>query len=180
MRVRTSSLTINKQTKPCTLGNGTILGTSVVMYRGADIGSECLIADLSSIREEVLVGDNTIIGRGVSIENCCHIGSFCKLETNAYITAFSEIQDYVFIAPGVVTSNDKYTARRINTNFKGVTIKKGGRLGAQATILPEIVINENGFAAAGSMVTKDIPQNVIYCGNPARYMKRVPIEEQIK
>ncbi len=80
----------------------------------------------------------------------------------------------------MVTSNDKFAARLKGKEyiFKGVTIKHGGRVGAQATILPEITINKEGFAASGSVVTKDIPEGTIYCGNPAKYMKAVP-EDQL-
>lgn len=180
MKVKTSSLNINEQLEPCIIKDNCIIGNFVVLYRGCSIGTECLIADLSSIREDVTIDNNTIIGRGVSIENCCNIGAFCKLETNAYITAFSEIGDYVFIAPGIVTTNDRYAAREPDVTFKGITVKKGGRVGAQATILPEVIIYENGFAAAGSVVTKDIPENEIHCGNPAKYMKGVPLKQQIQ
>ncbi len=179
MKVKTSSLNISGKLEPCIIKDNCIIGNFVVLYRGCSIGSECLIADLSSIREDVTIDNNTIIGRGVSIENCCSIGAFCKLETNAYITAYSEIEDYAFIAPGIVTTNDRYAARQHGVTFKGVTVKKGGRVGAQATILPEVIIYENGFAAAGSVVTKNIPKNEIHCGNPAKYMKDVPLKQQI-
>ncbi len=180
MRVRTSALDTAKELKPCTVSDNCVIGTSVVLYRGCSIGAECLVADLATIREDVAVGNNTIVGRGAAVENCCTIGAFCKLETNVYVTAYSEIQDHVFIAPGVITSNDIYAARgSADTVFKGVTVKRGGRIGAQATVLPGITINEDGFAAAGSMVTKDIPEAAIHCGNPARYMKPVPDEQQL-
>lgn len=83
--------------------------------------------------------------------------------------------------PGVVTSNDNYAARLKGKDytFKGVTVKRGGRIGAQATILPGKVINEDGFAAAGSVVTKDIPAKNINCGNPAKYFRDVPEDQLI-
>ncbi len=180
MRVATSVLAAAPNLPPCDVGDNCVIGTSAILYRGCNIGNACLIADLSSIRENVSVGNNTIIGRGVSIENNCIIGSFCKLETNVYITAYSTLEDDVFVAPGVVTSNDRFAARLKGKEyvFKGVTIKHGGRIGAQATILPEITIQEEGFAAAGSIVTKDIPRGIVHCGNPAKYMKCVP-EDQL-
>ncbi len=181
MRVATSALKSSNYLKECIIGDGCVIGTSAILYRGCILGNECLVADLSTIRENVLVGSNTIIGRGVAVENDCSIGNYCKLETNVYITAFSKLEDYVFIAPGVITSNDNYAARLKGktAEFKGVTVKRGGRIGAQATILPGKVIYEDAFAAAGSMVTKDIPTQEIYCGNPARYFREVPEDQLI-
>jgi len=180
MRVATSALKADNTLMGCSIGDGCVVGTSVILYRGCTIDKECLIADLATIRENVKIGCNTIIGRGVAVENHCNIGSYCKLETNVYITAFSQLEDQVFVAPGVITSNDNYAARLKGkpSEFEGVTIKRGGRIGAQATILPGKVIWEDGFAAAGSMVTKDIPTKEIHCGNPARYLRDVP-EDQL-
>ncbi|MDP4177085.1 MAG: acyltransferase [Bacillota bacterium] len=167
---------------PAVIGSNTIIGTGVIIYAGCNIGEYVLIADLSTIRENVRIGEKTIIGRGVAVENFCNIGSYCKLETNVYITAYSEIEDYVFIAPGVVTSNDNFASRTKERFkcFKGVTIKRGGRIGAQATLLPGKIINEDAFVAAGSVVTKNVNKNVIVAGNPARYMKDVPEEQLLK
>lgn len=181
MSVSTSELKRENNLSSCKIGDNCVIGTSAILYRGCSIGENCLVADISTIRENVLVGNNTIIGRGVAIENNCIIGSHCKLETNVYITAYSELEDHVFIAPGVVTSNDNYAARLKGKDctFKGVTVKRGGRIGAQATILPGKVINEDAFAAAGSVVTKDIPAKNINCGNPAKYFRDVPEDQLI-
>ncbi|KPU45368.1 dTDP-3-amino-3,6-dideoxy-alpha-D-galactopyranose 3-N-acetyltransferase [Oxobacter pfennigii] len=167
---------------PAAIKEGCLIGAGVVIYCGCEIGEKVLVADLATIRENVKIGNKTIIGRGVAVENFCTIGSNCKLETNAYLTAYSLVEDFVFIAPGVVTSNDNFAARskeRFN-HFKGVTIKKGGRVGAQATILPGKVINEDGFAAAGSVVTRDIEEGKIAAGNPAKVLRDVPKDQLLK
>lgn len=167
---------------PVIIKDGCLIGAGVIIYGGAAIGEKVLVADLATVRENVSIGEKTIIGRGVAVENYCRVGSFCKLETNVYLTAYSEVEDYVFIAPGVVTSNDNFAARskeRYN-NFRGVTIKKGGRVGAQATILPGKVIYEDGFAAAGSVVTRDVEPGKIVAGSPAKVLKDVPEDQLLK
>lgn len=181
MKAATSATSEDKLQSPCELGNHIIIGTSAVIYAGCKLGNNCLIADLATIRENVVIGDKTIIGRGVAIENSCKVGTCCKLETNVYITAFSEIEDNVFIAPGVVTSNDNYAGRTKERfkKFKGVTIKRGGRVGAQATILPGKVINEEGFVGAGSIVTKDVKAGAIVYGISAKEIKPVPKDHMI-
>lgn len=182
MRSVNSIFKDEKEFSPAVIGEGCLVGAGVIIYCGCEIGDKTLVADLATVRENVTIGSKTIIGRGAAVENFCKVGSNCKIETNVYLTAYSEVEDNVFIAPGVVTSNDNFAARskeRYN-HFKGVTVKKGGRIGAQATILPGKVIYEDGFVAAGSVVTKDVNEAVIVAGNPARELKKVPEDQLLK
>src|SRR5690606_34277508 len=171
-----------KQLPPAVIGSGVTIGTSAIIYANAQIGDEVFIADLATIRERVTIGERTIVGRGVAIENDCKIGKYCKLETNCYITAYSELGDYVFIAPCVVTTNDNYMARSKERfgKFKGVTVKDGGRIGANATILPGKVIKEDGTVAAGSVVTKDVEKEELVAGVPARKLRNVPEDQLLR
>ncbi|WPX09943.1 acyltransferase [Anaerocellum danielii] len=167
---------------PAKIGNNVKIGANSIIYRGATVYDNVFIADLVTIRENVTIGEFTIIGRGVSIENKTTIGSYCKIETNAYITALSTIEDWAFIAPCVVTSNDNFAGRGKDRAkyFKGVTVKRGGRIGANATVLPGKVIGEEGFVGAGSVVTKDVMPRKIVVGNPAREIKDVPADQLLE
>lgn len=182
MRAVNSIFKDEQELPPAKIGNGCLIGAGVIVYCGCTIGENTLVADLSTIRENVTIGSKTIIGRGVAVENFCSVGSNCKLETNVYLTAYSTVEDNVFIAPGVVTSNDNFAARSKERykHFKGVTVKKGGRIGAQATILPGKVINEDGFVAAGSVVTRDVEKETIVAGNPAKLFKMVPEDQLLR
>jgi hypothetical protein len=162
------------------IGDDCLIGAGVIIYIGATIGKKVLVADLATIRENVEIGDYTIVGRGVAVENFCKIGSRCKLETNAYITAYSELEDYVFIAPMVTTTNDNYMARGKERfkHFKGVTVRRGARIGANATVLPGKTIEEEGVVAAGSVVARDVPSKKIVMGSPAKVYRDVP-EDQL-
>ena len=164
------------------IGSNCIIGSNTVIYIGSDILSYVFIADLASIRENTKIGDYTIIGRGVTVENYVVIGKRCKLESESYITAYSELEDYVFIAPGVVTSNDNYLGRTEERKkfFKGVTIKKGARIGANATILPGKTIGRDALVGAGSIVTRDVPARKIVIGVPARIIREVPEEQLVE
>ncbi len=182
MKAANSATTKEQQLPALTIGNDCIIGTSTVLYRGARIGNKILIADLSSIRENVEIGDFTIVGRGVTIENFCKIGSYCKLETNVYITAYSEIEDRVFVAPCVATSNDNFVGRTEERfkHFKGVILKKGARVGVGAVILPGKVINEDALIAAGALLTTDAEAGQIFAGVPAKKFRAVPPEQLLK
>jgi len=96
------------------------------------------VSGLATVRENVTIGERTIIGRGAAIENSCTVGKRCKLETNCYVTAYSTLEDYVFFAPGTVTSNDSYAGRteERNKHFRGVIARAGARIGSGAVVLP--------------------------------------------
>ena len=182
LKAKRSVTTKEKSYLPAQIGDNTLIGAGAIIYIGATIGKNILIADYATIREESKIGDYTIVGRGVAIENGTKIGKYCKIETNAYITAYSNVEDYVFIAPSVSTSNDNFLGRTEERfkHFKGVTIKKGGRIGVGATILPGITIFEDAVVAAGSVVTKDVPEKVIFAGVPAKYFRDVPKEQLLE
>lgn len=181
-RARSSILPEIKEMPACEIGSGVTIGTSAIIYANAKIKQDVFIADLATVRERVTVGESTIIGRGVAVENDCQIGSNCKLETNCYITAYSNIEDYVFVAPGVVTTNDNFMGRTKERfdKFKGVTIKKGGRIGANATILPGKVIFEDGVVAAGSLVTRNVEKETLVAGIPAKVFKQINENQLLK
>jgi len=180
MRAANSATTKEQELPPLHVGSLSIVGTGAVLYRGAAIDAKVLMADLCTVRENVSIGRGTIVGRGVTVENFCTVGRFCKLESECYITAYSTLEDRVFVAPGVVTSNDNYVGRTAERfkHFKGVTIRRGGRVGAGAVLLPGITVGEDGLVAAGSVVTHDVPARTIVMGRPAKPWRPVP-EEQL-
>ena len=161
---------------PTRIGSFCQLGANVIIYAGAQIGQRNLIADMATVRENVTVGTLNIIGRNVAIENFVTIGDRNKFETNSYITAYSTVEDYCFVAPCVATSNDNYMARDKERfkHFKGITMKRGSRIGANATILPGKVIETDGTVAAGAVVTRDVPSSKIVVGSPAKALRDVP------
>ncbi len=182
MRAANSATTGDQQLPVLSIADDCIIGTSVVIYRGATLGKKILVADLSTVRENVDIGDYTIVGRGVAIECDCKIGAYCKLETNVYITAYSEIEDRVFVAPCVATSNDNFIGRTEERfkHFKGVTVKKGGRIGVGAVILPGKIIGEDALIAAGAVLTKNAEPRQIVAGVPAKKLRKVPPEQLLE
>ena len=158
------------------VGENCLIGAHAVVYRGSVLHGHNLIADGAAVREQVEIGEYTIIGRNATIENKTRVGKKCKLETNCYITAYSEIEDYCFIAPGVHTTNDNFLGRTKERfkHFKGVTVRRGGRIGGHAVILPGIVIGEDAVVGAGAVVTRDVPPRKTVIGQPARIFRDVP------
>jgi len=172
----------SKEFEPAEIGDDCLIGANVVIYVGSVIGKKNLIADSSTIRENVTIGDINIIGRNVTIENFVTLGNRNKLETNVYLTAYSEVGDYCFIAPCVATSNDNFMGRDKERykHFKGVTLKTGARIGVNSTILPGNVIEEDGMVAAGSVVSRDVPKEKVVLGHPAKVLRDVDEKQLLK
>jgi acetyltransferase-like isoleucine patch superfamily enzyme len=168
--------------QPAVIGDYCQIGANVIIYAQCALGDKNLVADMATIRENVTIGELNIIGRNVTIENYCEIGSRNKFETNCYITAYSKVEDYCFVAPCVATSNDNFMGRDAERfkHFKGVTIKTGGRLGVNSTVLPGKVISSDGMVAAGSVVTRDVPENTVVLGSPARLVGEVTEAQRLK
>lgn len=176
---KTSTIKVAADIPPLEVGPGTTIGTGVVLYAGTHIGADCLIADQSFIREKCTIGDAVIVGRGVTVENETSVGSYVKIQSQSYIASWTTVEDHVFIAPCVVTSNDNYMGRT-EERFKyrkGPTMKRGARVGANTTLLPGVTVGREAFVAAGSIVTRDVPDAMLVMGSPARPVRGVPERE---
>jgi len=164
---------------PAELGAGTVVSTGAIVFAGTTLGARVIVGDQACIRERVTVGDDVVVGRGSLVENDTTIGELTKIQADAYITAYSTLEDNVFIAPCVVTTNDNFMGRteRRHDLIKGPTIRRGARIGGGAILCPAVEIGEEAFVGAGAVVTKDVPSRKIVVGNPARVLRDVPDEE---
>jgi acetyltransferase-like isoleucine patch superfamily enzyme len=164
---------------PTTIGEGTIVSTGAIVFAGTTIGARVILGDQSCVRERVTIGDDVVLGRGSLVENDTVIGTLTKIQAEAYITAYSTLEDEVFIAPCVVTTNDNFMGRteRRHELVKGPTIRRRARIGGGAVLCPGIEIGEEAFVGAGAVVTKDVPPRVVVVGTPARVLRDVPDDE---
>ncbi len=164
---------------PAVIGDGTIVSTSAIVFAGTTIGDRVILGDQSCVRERVQIGNDVVVGRGSLIENDTTIGSMTKIQADAYITAYSTLEEHVFIAPCVVTTNDNWMGRTEKRfgNIKGPTIRRGARIGGGAILCPGIEIGEEAFVGAGAVVTKNVPPRVVVVGSPARVLRDVPADE---
>ena len=164
---------------PTVIGDGTIVSTGAIVFAGSRIGARVILGDQSCVRERVAIGDDVVVGRGSLVENDTTIGAMTKIQADAYITAYSTLEEHVFIAPCVVTTNDNWMGRTEKRfgNIKGPTIRRGARIGGGAVLCPGIEVGEEAFVGAGAVVTKDVPARKLVVGNPARVLRNVPDDQ---
>jgi acetyltransferase-like isoleucine patch superfamily enzyme len=168
------SSALGEEPGPARLGDGVSLGAGAVVLAGAELGAGCIVGDQAHVRERTTIGAGSMVGRGVSVDNDVRIGARVRLQTNAYITAWSVVEDDVFVAPGVITTNDPTAGRRApGQELRGSTLRRGCRIGAGAVLLPGIEVGEEAFVAAGAVVTVDVPARTVVMGVPARAVGEV-------
>jgi acetyltransferase-like isoleucine patch superfamily enzyme len=161
------------------LGAGTVVSTGAVVFAGARLGARVIVGDGACVRERCEIGDDVVIGRGSLVENDTSVGAMTKIQAHAYITAYSTLEEHVFIAPCVVTTNDNLMGRteRRRELVKGPTIRRGARVGGGAVLCPGVEIGEEAYVGAGAVVSKDVPPRAVVLGNPARVIRDVPDDE---
>lgn len=127
----------------------------VVILAGAEIGENCNICSQCFIENKVKIGNNVTIKNGV------------------YLWDGITIEDNVQIGPNVTFTNDKYPRAKQDFELQHTLIKKGASVGAGSVILGGVTIGENAMIGAGSVVTKDIPSNELWYGNPAVFKRKI-------
>lgn len=142
------------------IGSRTRIWAFVHVLQGATIGADCNICDHVFIENDVRVGDRVTVKSGVQLWNGVRL------------------EDDVFVGPNATFTNDRMPRSR-NQDFVAIEthVRKGASIGANATILPGIVIGEGAMVAAGSVVTRDVPAKALVVGNPARIMRMLDTQQ---
>lgn len=150
------------------IGDNCSICPHAVIYYDVFIGSNTLIGDGASIREECSIGNNCIISRYVTLNYNVCIGDRVKIMDLSHITGNTVIEDDVFISSLVGTANDNIITDGYGEHVLGQYIMEGAIIGLGANILPDIQIGENAQVGAGALVTKDIKKGILVKGIPAK------------
>ena len=152
----------------CTIGDNSTLRPGTTIYADVSIGRSFSSGHNVIIREQTTIGDQVSIGTGSIIEGYSTIGNRANLQSLVYIPTHTTIGEEVFIGPNTVLTNDRYPPRK-DARMEGPVIHRRARIGANVTILPGVIIGEDALVAAGSVVTKDVPAEMLAVGSPARH-----------
>jgi UDP-2-acetamido-3-amino-2,3-dideoxy-glucuronate N-acetyltransferase len=137
------------------IGKNTIIWQYVIILPGAEIG------------------ENSNINAHCFIENDVKIGNNVTIKCGVYLWDGISIEDNVQVGPNVTFINDKYPRAKQKFTIQKICIQKNASIGGGSTILGGITIGENSMVGAGSVVTKNIPANEVWVGNPAKFLRKI-------
>ncbi len=137
---------------PCTIGEGTKIWHFCHVQAGARIGRGCVLGQNVNVAGDVVIGDRVKIQNNVSVYTGC------------------EIEDEVFLGPSCVLTNVTNPRSQVNRHglYERTLFRRGATVGANATIVCGVTLGRYSFVAAGSVVTRDVPDYALVAGNPAR------------
>jgi acetyltransferase-like isoleucine patch superfamily enzyme len=166
---------------PLRLGVGARLRSGTVLYAGATVGERFETGHNVIVRESTTIGDDVSVWSNSVVDYGCRIGDRVKVHTGCYVAQFSELEDDVFLAPGVALANDLFPGfAESAAAMRGPVIEQGAQLGVQVTVLPYVRIGRGAIIGAGAVVSRDIPAGVIAYGCPAVPKRAVPQRESVR
>jgi acetyltransferase-like isoleucine patch superfamily enzyme len=156
------------------IGFGAHIRSHTVIYAGNIIGERLQTGNKVNIRELNEIGDNVSIGTLSVIEHHVKIGDGVRIHSQVFVPEYTILEEGAWLGPNVVLTNAKYPmSPDVKETLEGPIIKNGAKIGANATLMPGIVVGENALVGAGSVVVKDVPAGAVVIGNPARVIKMV-------
>jgi acetyltransferase-like isoleucine patch superfamily enzyme len=151
------------------IGADAVIRSHTVIYAGNVIGRHFQTGNKVNVRELNEIGDDVSIGTLSVVEHHVTIGHGVRIHTQAFVPEFSVLEDGCWIGPNVVLTNAKYPlSPGVKDQLAGPVIRRGAKIGANATILPGVVIGEHALVGAGAVVVRDVPAYAVVAGNPAR------------
>lgn len=150
---------------PLVIGENALIRTENVIYGDTVIGDNFQSGHKVTIRENTKIGNNARVGTLSDVQHKCIIGNYVSIHSNCFIGEESKINDYVWIFPHVVLTNDPTPP---SDKLLGITINSFSIVAAGSLLLPGVKIHEDAFVGAGAVVTKDVAKETLVVGNPSK------------
>jgi UDP-3-O-[3-hydroxymyristoyl] glucosamine N-acyltransferase len=138
------------------IGNNCLIRSHALIYSGSRFGDNFQTGHRVTIREKTKIANHVSVGTNSDIQGYCNIGNYCRFHSFVNIGQMSTIEDYVFIYPYAVLTNDPFPP---SEKLKGVIIKKFTQISSHAVIIGGVIIGEHCLIGANTTVNKDIPDN---------------------
>jgi acetyltransferase-like isoleucine patch superfamily enzyme len=156
------------------IGAGAVIRSHSVIYAGNVIGLRFQTGHGVLIRESNEIDDDVSIGSHSIVEHHVRIEAGVRIHSNAFIPEFSVLERGAWIGPNVVLTNASYPlSPRAKQELRGPIIRAGAKVGANATLLPGVVIGPDALVGAGAVVVADVPGGTVVVGNPAKVIRQV-------
>lgn len=156
------------------IGKGATIRSHTVIYAGNVIGDRFQTGHGTLIREDNRIGHDVSIGSASIVEHHVIIEDGARIHSQAFVPEFSRLAEKCWVGPRVVITNARYpVSQGVKDSLQGATIGRRAKIGANATLLPGVTIGDDALVGAGSVVTKDVPNEQVVVGNPARVVNTV-------
>ncbi len=155
---------------PLRIGDDALIRSGTVIYAGSTIGEGFQTGHHVTVREKAMIGSHVSLGTLSDIQGNCRIGNYVRLHSNVHIGQLSVIDDFVWIFPYVVLTNDPTPP---SENFFGVHIHPFAIVATGSILLPGLEIGQDALVGAGAIVTKSVPEYAVVIGNPAKVISDV-------
>ena len=163
------------------IGAGALIRSHTVIYSGNQIGSHFQTGHGVMIREMNEIGDHVSVGSHSIIEHHVQIGDHVRIHSNVFIPEYTILEEAAWVGPNVVFTNALYPlSPTTKSSLRGPHVMSEAKIGANATLLPGIVIGRGAIVGAGAVVVRDVPDEKVVVGNPAQVIKDVAALEAYK
>jgi acetyltransferase-like isoleucine patch superfamily enzyme len=160
--------TENSKSSSLIIGSNSYIRSHSVFYSGSTFGNYLETGHGVVVRENCTVATNVRIGTNSDLQGDLSLGNYVRVHSNVFIAKRAKIEDYVWLFPGVVITDDPHPPSEISL---GVTINKFAVVAARSTILPGVTIGSGALVGANSLVNCDVPKETLAIGNPVRIKK---------
>lgn len=167
---------------PVIIGERCIVRSGCVLYCGCRLGDRVQLGHHVVLREATVIGDDSVFGTLSMSEGRATIGHHVMVQTSVIVQAGMTIGDYAFLGPRVTTTNDhsiRWYRHGMREELRSPIVEFGARVGAGAILLPGVRIGRNAFVGAGAVVTRDVPENALVLGVPARIVGETPEADRL-
>jgi acetyltransferase-like isoleucine patch superfamily enzyme len=150
------------------IGRDAVIRSHTVIYAGSTVGDAFRTGHGALIREVNEIGHAVSVGSHSVIEHHVRLGNGVRIHTGAFIPEFSILEEDAWVGPHATLTNATYPrSKDVKETLRGPHLMRGAKIGANASLLPGVVIGVDALVGAGSVVTRDVPDRTIVAGNPA-------------